>query len=321
MKLKRSDLYKIERELGVENWLSQAPFIRLAPGLKSRDEAAITGFNGFLYIYNGANSWEKQLLGEYIVEKFPIDRYLDSLITIRTWVDEIDCKLLNLVIPEKQLLFPELRFGAKFDKEIFSKRPFHVFQDRFNDIAHVCAYPLEELKSLSVDADVFYRTNSHLSASGMLTVFECLIGDIAKAISMPLDVNEVLSSIDFEFRWVEHDLVVKFVDNYFLDKVITFATPTYSDFYRPSVGNLGTRFSAKNDSAPHNLKILVLGDSYSYDAGLSYMLSRAFRQVHFIWADALSKSTIDGIRPDVLILESTERRWFALHATVEGTER
>lgn len=312
------ELFELESNLSRENYVSLIHRIQLSPGIKSRDEVAISGFNGYLFLYNGANGWEKQLLGEYSTGNFPIQNYIESLERIKSWSEEASCEVLHLIIPEKQLVLPGLRFGPKFDAQRFGSRPFVKFQSLLTKKFENFVYPLDALKLASSEAEVFYRTNSHLSVSGVLVVFRELIHRIVELLNLPsIDIDDLLTRADFELKWIEHDLIVKYADNFTLDKIVTLRSPIYADYIRPAEGNLGTRFTIHNDHAVLQMKAYVVGDSYAYDCGISYLLSRVFREVHFHWTDTIDRATIQSISPDVLIFESAERRWFSLRARLE----
>jgi hypothetical protein len=88
--------------------------------------------------------------------------------------------------------------------------------------------------------------------------------------------------------------------------------PKLIDFYDPpDSGHFTTRRVWENSYAPHDCRVLAVGNSYFgwglHSRELSWWGSRLFTQFHFIWGHHFDYEEIKRVKPDYVIGQTIER--------------
>ncbi len=72
---------------------------------------------------------------------------------------------------------------------------------------------------------------------------------------------------------------------------------------------VGSRVVLENPSAPDPRRLVVFGDSYTFDQGprLTALLAETFREVHAVWSADIDWAYVERVKPDILLHEIAER--------------
>jgi alginate O-acetyltransferase complex protein AlgJ len=78
---------------------------------------------------------------------------------------------------------------------------------------------------------------------------------------------------------------------------------------RPGGLFVGSRVVLENPGAPDPRRLVVFGDSYTFDQGprLTALLAETFSEVHAIWSAEIDWAYVEAVRPDLLLHEIAER--------------
>ncbi len=136
-----------------------------------------------------------------------------------------------------------------------------------------------------------------------------------------LPESPVIAAQATDVTFFEGDLSRRFCHRYLWDSHIAPANdetldggplPDLLESYTPSVGrHMGSKRVWRRESAGYDMKVVVFGDSTFgtgvHSAQLSWWASRAFREVHFIWGNALDLDYVAEVQPDLVICQTIER--------------
>ncbi len=274
----------------------------LKPEVQSPAGTAVSGHEGYLFIGNGTNRWEEQFLGTLDPGVDWLGAWSELLDRRQSMAQAAGVSLWNLVIPEKQSVLTRKRWPDFPDAEI--ARPILKLLDKVEIDKHLM-YPDRTLLTATASSPVFFRHNSHWTASGCLAVIRLLM----MAFSSTVDVDTLKFKV--ERRTLAHDLTVHFFDPAPEEEVVNLAAcgKVVADnrMYQLQGRHTGSSYKLENLSAPEKRSVMIFGDSYSYDAGLSYALSAIFSTVSFIWSKDILWSEVTAQKPDIVLWESAER--------------
>lgn len=302
MPVERLTLEQIrERDTALEADTALSPF-QLKPGVVSRNMIAVAGIDGFLFITNGANRWERQYLGDLRAEPSWAPGWIALLHRRREEAMRRGVTLLNVVVPEKQSVLPEYRWPSPLPDA--GNRPLRVLLDALGGDPEIF-YLADALIEAKQFAPTYFRHNSHWTASGCCHAMAGLLRG-AGVIDIPADLAFAYRAVN-----VAQDLPPHFFERPPLGAT-AFLDPagTYLFEHRPyeSTGRLsGTRYAVSNPDAIDDRRVLIFGDSFSYDMGLAAFMSAIFRETIFIWSKDVEWSEVDAHRPDIVLWESAER--------------
>jgi hypothetical protein len=148
-------------------------------------------------------------------------------------------------------------------------------------------------------AELYWRGNSHWCVSGCLTTLELILENFG--IEFDADV------VSLKRQTIRHDLQIHLIADPAEEEVLQISRP--GDFYEieKSYVNTGSHYVIRNPAAAVNSTLVVFGDSYSYDAGLTYALSAFFTEVHFRWSKDINWEYIHEHNAKFVVWESAER--------------
>jgi|GEM_PF-1579122 len=295
-----SSFLSIERELAAANFARlerfyEQPFERL-----STDQVAIVGVDGWQFIANGSNEWERQYLGEKVLDDSGLAAWQEAFARRMAGAATIGARFAHLVVPEKQSYLADARWPD--GRRASGPRPIQQMQAL---ITSGLIYPSEKLKAESWRAEISFRGNSHWCASGAWFCFVELM-------------ELVFPKLEFDFKTVplerkrwRHDLLRKFVGEPVYEGVICFsrvATVVYDNRLHATTGaQVGNHYVLANASAPYQMAVVVFGDSYSFDCGFSDLLAVFFGQVHFVWDTKVDFNYCRHVNAQLVLVESAER--------------
>lgn len=275
--------------------------VGLRAGVLSPNAVAVVGQEGYLFISNGANHWEQQYLGKVKIDPSWIAAWRDMFARRQVEARRRGLPLWNLIIPEKQSVLPEKRWAAPAPDG--GRRPLLQLLPALGPEAQVL-YAADALIAARTEAPVYFRRNSHWTPSGCCAALLMLL----QAMGVPVD-REALR-FAYQRGRGGHDLPVHFFEEP-AQELHGLLAPAGE--YSFNVGSLadgrftGMRYGIDNPAAPDARRVIVFGDSFSYDAGFAAALSAVFREVVFIWSKDVLWSEVESYRADLVIWESAER--------------
>ncbi|MBR9792485.1 MAG: hypothetical protein GYB58_12135 [Gammaproteobacteria bacterium] len=275
----------------------------LPAGIKSHYETAITGKDGHLFLYGGSNKVDKLFdhdaqLNEDLAEKWR------AIIAKRfTQLEQYDCQLLQMVIPEKQSVIP-----GSYYREINGASPL---------LRHLEAQQLpgwfSVLEALSDDVskDYFFKTDSHLNSHGCWRVFEAILEHLELApVSQP-EFNRLrtmcgdLGKKFAPYKLSEHDVSPSRFP-------VTSSKPELvTSFIPPDKRHIGRTYHWRNNIPVSEKRVLVFGNSF-FEKGinahqLTWWFAHYFAEVIFIWSPDMNIGMVKKHKPDLVICQSIER--------------
>jgi len=205
------------------------------------------------------------------------------------------------VLPEKQCVYPEKRWPA--GDGTGENRPLMHLLGRLGPGALLYAAP--PMIARKADAAVWFRRNSHWNATGC-----CLV---TLALAASLDVQAAIDEVRFTYRErpVQHDLAMHFFQDPPFETAGLLDPPVATFFdnrlYEDTGRHTGSSYGLRNPAAPDPRRLIVFGDSYSYDVGLTFALAELFAEVVFVWSKSIDWAEVERHQSQVIVWESAER--------------
>lgn len=296
---------QFEQYMAAERLLAQLSFMKqhacydLPYEQVSRDEAAISGKYGWLFIREGSNGWESQLAGQNALSPAQIQRYQQIHQQRLDWLAEFHGQYLHVVFPEKQSVLASKRW---FEPKVSNHRPALQLAQALGE--HFI-YPADLLSEMASDAELYYRGNSHTCLSGCWLVFQAVVASLWPQRAFDF------SQLSLHQTAAKHDLISKYTQAPCLEDIYQI-TPTWQCIYdnqqlQTQGKHVGMHRVFQNANAIYSEKVLIVGDSYSYDVGFSDFFAAFFQEVHFVWGRNLDKHYIAQHQINVVIAETAER--------------
>ena len=293
---------EIQRLEAESNFGSQDhPADLLRAGTLSTHGVAVAGIDGYLFIGDGANKWERQYKGEITFGRRWIWSWRKTLEDRRRKADHLRIQLVNFVIPEKQVIIPHKRWPG-FDDALGANRPVtRLLKSLRPDNRFV--YPVDSLTHDEMTAPTYSRHDSHWSASGCCLAMGALLSQIGGAPRITdLKLNTAL-------RYTQRDLTAHFFVKPLPELVLRLEpNGRMEDYKEAEAGRLtGSFYKLFNPDAPDKRRAAVFGDSYSFTEGVTYVLAAAFETVIFLWSKDVDWDLVAAHSIDVVVWEHAER--------------
>ena len=272
----------------------------LQVGLKSKCGVAITGKSGHLFLHGGDNKVDElfQQTDVYL-DKAPV--WFSLFLNRKKRACLSDYQYLQIVIPEKQTLLGNFYYRNNIVPSKLLERLEKADRQTYFSV-------WEALSNYSAE-DLFFKTDSHLSAKGTFYLFKELIEHLGFNIS-----------VEPKFNITQHksgDLGRKYTPFTFWEKYQVTADVPILDrqikykFEPEKKGHMGKHIYWINPSAPFNKKVLIFGNSFC-DMGtqqhhLTWWFSHYFKECQFVWSGDFNDKLIEMFKPDIVIGQSTER--------------
>ncbi|MBS0362628.1 MAG: hypothetical protein JSR98_14725 [Proteobacteria bacterium] len=278
------------------------PASALRPETTSPGGVAVAGHDGFLFISNGANRWERQFLGELKIRPEWGPNWRQLFDDRQAAAAARGIQLWNLIAPEKQAIYPDKRWEAA--GAVGDGRPVMVMATFLGPQARL-VYPAAELKVVRGLAPAYFRHNSHWTSSGCCVAAITLLQRMGVAV----DVGKLAFPVERITR--RQDLTVHFFDPPPEETYIRLAPAgevvDANHNFETTGRNTGETYTVLNPDAPDGRSVLLFGDSYAFDAGLASALSVVFAKVVFVWSKPVLWDLVDEKAPDIVIWECAER--------------
>lgn len=290
------------RETAFDVAAATNPASRLKPGALSPHGVAVAGADGYLFIGDGANRWEQQYAGRFALPEGWLEGWLGVLARRGEAARARGVALCNLVIPEKQVVYPEKRWPA--GGPAADARPLMRLATSVPSAAGLY-YASEELLACKALGPAHHRHDSHWTASGCLAVVDGLLR------RLPVDVEaaEIAWTVDtfdrpldlsthfFEPAPAERHMIPQVAGEVVFDNQHHAKTDRYA----------GSVYRVRNPEAPVARKLMIFGDSYAFSLGLAGALTAVFADVTFVWSKSIVWDMVDEVGAEVIVWESAER--------------
>lgn len=313
--MSRSDLDR--GDAGVVEWLTLSeiqardraaeltqghPADLLKPGVLSPQGVAVAGADGYLFIGDGSNRWERQYRGDLTIDPSWLASWRSCFEARQAEANQRGLQLWNFVAPEKQVIYADKRWPQ--GGVIGDARPLRQLLASLPPSERLI-YPQAELTAARAQAPAFSRHNSHWSASGCCAAAAPLLAALGAEVDW--------STLRFAYRSLEEpqDLTRHLFDPPPAEPAgwIALAGDLVFD-HRPSepgASFTGSSYGLHNAAASDLRSVIVFGDSYAYDAGLTGVLSAVFTRVTFVWSKAVDWDRVAAEQADLVVWESAER--------------
>ncbi|CAN7252134.1 hypothetical protein LJR219_001061 [Phenylobacterium sp. LjRoot219] len=144
-------------------------------GVRSPNGAAVAGFNGHLFIGDGANHWEIQHLGRANIQPEWFAGWRDVLARRQAEAARRGVALWNLVVPEKQVVLPEQRWAAPVPDG--AQRPLNRLLPELGPQTRL-HYAAPALIASKPYGPAYFRRNSHWTPSACCAALFDFLGVI-----------------------------------------------------------------------------------------------------------------------------------------------
>jgi len=276
----------------------------LMPGVLSANGVAIAGLDGYLFISDGVNKWERQYLGQLPPPQVWMDTWRMRLEARQTEAAARGVTLVNLVIPEKQVTHPEYRWPEPYPDA--QQRPLKLLMAQLDTPVHLI-YPETELVAAKACGPVSRRHDSHWTTFGCGIVVAKLLEALSATVNfadLPLAVQKRHATMDlsahFFTQGAEEDYLAAVPLGEVLDEDVL-------PELRVPGRKTGSTYRVRNPGAPDPRRVVLFADSYGYDAGLTAMLSAVFADVTYLWSKNIVWDLVAARQADIVIWEGAER--------------
>lgn len=278
------------------------PASNLKAGVLSVDQIAITADDGHMFISDGTNHWESQYQGKVSGVEQWLPRWVDLITRRNQTAGEADIQLVHFIIPEKQVVLPHIRWPDS--QETGENRPMLQLLAALQAEPDVI-YAEAAMRAALANGPTHHRHDSHWNASGCLAAMRPLLERIAPQIKIELiGFNAALENGSLDLS--EHFFSTPPTEEYLF--LMPNGRVVADNQHVAKTGkHVGSFYSLLNEKAPDPRKVLVLGDSYSYAKGVTFVLSALFRRVSFVWIKTIPWDLVFREKPDIIIWEHAER--------------
>lgn len=272
----------------------------LQVGLKSKCGVAITGKTGHLFLHGGSNKVD-DLFQQTDVYSDMAPVWLSLFSDRNKRAGLSDYQYLQIVIPEKQTLLGNFYYRNNVAPSKLLER-----LEKANRQTYFSVW--EALSNYSAE-DLFFKTDSHLSAKGTFYLFKEMIEHLGFNISEEPKFNITLQkSGDLGRKYTPFTFWEKYkvtADVPKLDRQIKYK------FEPEKKGNMGKHIYWITPSAPFDKKVLIFGNSFC-DMGmqqhhLTWWFSHYFKECQFVWSGDFNDKLIEIFKPEIVIGQSIER--------------
>ena len=272
--------------------------MRLGAGTFSPRPRAARGDGGWLFLQNDSNDVNARITG---AKKVDVSRCVALFVERDRQFRALGLPWLPVIIPEKNVVCQHLWRAHK----ISASRPVCLIEEQLRAQGIDPGYLIKE--AMDVGEEFFLRTDTHPSATGYLAVMRALGRRCPTFFdAVPLPAPKLV-------RGISGDLGVRF-DPPVREDALRYTFPrsqgqgvvldTVSEALRAKSMLRGNVAVIRNDAAPHS-RTMVFGTSTAFR--LMHYLAHAFREVVFIWENAVDYALIRELAPELVIWIAAER--------------
>ena len=277
----------------------------LAVGLTSPDGVVSVGRNGHLFLASGSNGVRQQYLMDPLIADGLARRWHELIAERHAGVRALGARLLQLIVPEKSTLLPELcPFPASGDGTPLLR----ALEARLEGLP--CFINGRTVLGGEHRFQAFRQVNSHLSVTGTLVLLRACLERLRLPVPEDVDMSgSALGGSDMSAR----------LSLNFYERLAMPAGPALDAYghqlrtveFHEVERHVGTRVRFANPGAPHKLRVLAFANSF-FERGhlptcLSWWFARWFEHFSFVWSPELDYDMVRKERPDVVVCQTIER--------------
>jgi hypothetical protein len=288
-------------------------YIAFPVGLRSSDDVAEIGRDGYLFLTGGNNALRDQY-------EQPKDaaRAAAMEATAQQWVSGFqisNSRLQDRGVPFVQVIIPEkltaLRHLAPFPVD--GPTPLYARVNQLMSGEPYYLSCLELFDAWSSRISGWQRNDTHCSPAGALAIARATLE------RLPGCETSLLAAVKLTGEaYHDGDLANKFFDIPIWDRHRTPAPGTLGEpdielTYKHVPANfVGSRFAWKNKTAPIDKKVVVFGNSFfgsgvDQPSKIGWWFARLFSEYHFVWDNTVDFDYVDEVRPDYVVSQTIER--------------
>jgi alginate O-acetyltransferase complex protein AlgJ len=256
-----------------------APFT-IQPGTRSPDGNAIVGSGGQLLLCGGTNAVLDQFTGDLQMPPDWLDSWREVILTRRAEMDAGGVASAFLIVPDKLAVYED-RYPAPLVRR--GLRP----AERLRAVPELeIHYPLDELRAVAAEEDVYLPTDTHLTFRGNEVLAASIVGPLGVELpdfsALPMREYPITGDLGSKF---EPPIVSIVAEPNTLGGAEIVADNRAE--IEAVGGHVGTRRVFRNEAAPDPRVAVLFGDSFGFSAafyqGISWFMAQIFRETHFVW--------------------------------------
>jgi hypothetical protein len=285
---------------------------------KSEDEAAISGRNGYVFLYQGTNRL-LELYGQSEADPLLRESWQSLMSSRVSRARDLRVGLAQLMIPEKSSLVPHLvPYEVSGPSPIWRATLVDMEQRAsigglglINGFNVLAASPAPEA--------TFRMLDSHLSSYGCEMLINALLH-----LTTTNTASLSYSHGPAQWRRNSGDLGAKFAPGQLCIPAGSYRVwsgllnadgnplvPELISSFDPPEGYIGIQRAWRCEGAPLQKKVVCFGNSFfargESSTNLSWWCARLFSEFHFIFSPAIDWDCVEGTGPDWVICQTIER--------------
>lgn len=314
---------------GIESWIkdncgfrAQLKKVQIAIDYNvfhvSSSDLVRLGREGWFY-YTGGNNLEIAM-GTYPLTSEMLEKIKENQVDIQQALKKKGIEYVLVLAPSKVSIYPEYLIGGNFQiRETAIDIVTEYLQK--NTTIHVINTK-NDLLNAKLTGDVYFKTDSHWNEAGAYVAYSSIINALNQwgiIHSTPIEINTEPSFHLGEATYLLGDLKLlppEPFDSTLINSPSAVKNESSDDFLKikeiiQKDDNTIKYFSYINQDA-ENESALIYGDSFFGSWKMTDLFAENFRNLDFIWSDILKDDVIERVKPDLVIMERTERYIFAL---------
>ena len=267
----------------------------------------IKGKEGWLF-YRGNGSMT-DVLGLNIFSEEGMQMLLDKLLRLREVSVENPEQFVFFIAPNKERVYHQ--YMPDYYKPISDNATASVFVDYIRSHSDIkVVYPLEELKRISREEQIYYKTDTHWNRPGGFVGVQSLIEALEGESTAFMSVNTVWETGIYRGDQANQiHIPDAYVEDHYGD------IKNYLDGPEPKIEQSESIFKSCRESAFDERRMVMVRDSFGEN--MLPWLSKYFQEteiVHYSYIPQMDKDSLDG---DVFVYEIVERYLGALSGRLD----
>lgn len=154
-----------------------------ATSAENRTEDVLTGADGYLFLYQGAQRQFDYLTGDKKVAADSVRHFFDNLSQRKAYCERHGIGYLHLVFPSKPVILHD-KLPEPLQQRVQSLFLSQYAASRPNPLPDYLLYPQQELQQLRATLQVFPRTDTHNTMAGMQEIAAMVLRKMGYSIAL-----------------------------------------------------------------------------------------------------------------------------------------
>jgi alginate O-acetyltransferase complex protein AlgJ len=315
-------------KVGLENWINdnagfRTQFQKFRTDFEyyvfhiSPSNLVHIGEDGWFY-YTGDNDL-KIAEGDYPLTQQMLEKIKDNQVKIQNALSRSGIEYVIVFTPSKPSVYPEYLKGGKF---FVKNTVIDIVSDYLRKNTTIPIINTKDnLLSAKDSGLVYFKTDSHWNESGAYVGYTAIINSLQQlgmVHSGPVKITTYPSTRKGEFSAMMGDINLLPAESYNATQIISPNAVSIQDgnYYNQmmkltKLDKAYGYYSYQNNNAEKK-KTLIYGDSYFGAWEMTQLLAENFSNLDFVWSDVLKENVVEQSKPDIVIMERTERYIFTL---------